>query len=726
MSLDTVDRTKLRRQMDRLSRVKGAFYGRFYKPRPIQFEVIEPILQGKSAVISSCTASGKTEAYLAPLTERWFEPMRAGRLCVLIICPTRALANDLVKRISVPLEHCAIKVLLRTGDHPTPIRDKKAGVLVTTLESLDSLLCRWAAELIQVKTVVFEELHVAEGTARGDQLAVLAERLDVLLHCAKAKQIEGTLGRLGLSLQRLAVTATPGNSEIINRKYLGGHGIVIENRQGLDLAVDFSRPVAFEAPAHITKEQLGCLAVFRSCIKYCSEHNCRKMLVFVRSRAEAEQLVSIKKYLMVNPFGEAVFSHHGSLGTEQREKTEKNFAALPSAICFATSTLEVGIDIGDVDAVALTVPPPDVNAFLQRAGRSGRRGQVPRILCLYFNELEKLCYSHLVEAARKAQLCSEHPPFLSSVLVQQAVSLVCQSSNDMINESALHKRLPLYLRSYYTEEVCGKILRGAADKGLLKCRTQGGYSRSEKLKELFERGEMHHNISMGGSSDDGIKVVDRDSNIVIGILSAGSKLSPGDFFHFGGSSYRVLSIADDGAVSVCTDMSVNTDRLRRCKFSGRSMPAVSEQWARHFASFLKFPPNASCYASDGDNYIICSHFMGTSGAVFLNAISLTLGCTLTKVSPYVLLSGDRNSLEELALSAASLKMVIRQNIKTLASKLDLGPWSSYLDGEMLEREVFKVAEHIHLLDNLRQFNHFVRADAHQSAWLCAAAESLMK
>ncbi|MGM9991457.1 MAG: DEAD/DEAH box helicase [Candidatus Bruticola sp.] len=725
MVLDTWDRSKLRRRMECLRRVKGVFYGRFYKPRPIQFEVIEPILLGKSAVISSCTASGKTEAYLAPLTERWFEPMRAGKLCVLIICPTRALANDLVKRISAPLDRCSIKVLLRTGDHPTPMRDKKAGVLVTTLESLDSLLCRWAVELIQVKTVVFEELHVAEGTARGDQLAVLAERLDALVHCAKAKQIEGTLGYIGKSLQRLAVTATPGNSEIINRKYLAGQGLIIENKQGVELEVNFSPVDDGEASACITKEHLDSLAIFRSCIKYCSEHNCRKMLVFVRSRAEAEQLVSVKKYLTINPFGEAVFSHHGSLGTEQREKTEKNFAALPSAICFATSTLEVGIDIGDVDAVALTVPPSNVNAFLQRAGRSGRRGQVPHILCLYKNELEKLCYFHLVKAAEKANMCSDHPPFLSSVLVQQAISLVCQSSNDVINAAALHHRLPSYLRSIYTEEVCNRILRSVAEGGLLKYRTQGGYYRSDKLKKLFERGEIHHNISMVGSADDGLKVIDRDSNVVIGVLSANCRLSPGDFFNFSGSSYRVLSVTDSTA-SVCKDMAVNTERLRRCRFSGRSMPAVSAQWARHFAAFLHFPSDSSCYTSNGDNCIICSHFMGTSGAIFLQAISLTLGDILFKANPYVLVCRDIDGLEQLALSAASLKIAIRQNIKTLISKLDLGPWSSYLDGEMLELEVLKVAEHIHLLDRLCQFKHFVPADAEQSALLCAAAESLMR
>ena len=90
------------------------------------------------------------------------------------------LVHYLVNRISVPLSRCSVNVLLRTGDHPTPLRDKKVGVLVTTLESLDSLLCRWAVQLLDIKAIVFEELHVAEGTARGDQLAVLAERLDVL------------------------------------------------------------------------------------------------------------------------------------------------------------------------------------------------------------------------------------------------------------------------------------------------------------------------------------------------------------------------------------------------------------------------------------------------------------------------------------------------------------------------------------------------------------------
>ncbi len=715
-------RVKCRRMLERLSRVKGAFYGGFYKPRQIQFDAIEPIMQGRNVVLSSCTASGKTEAYLAPLTERWLEPMRAGKLCILIICPTRALANDLVKRISVPLSRCSVNVLLRTGDHPTPLRDKKVGVLVTTLESLDSLLCRWAVQLLDIKAIVFEELHVAEGTARGDQLAVLAERLDVLLHCAKAKQIAGTLGNLGLSLQRLAVTATPGNAEVINRKYLAGRAVIVENKQGVNFEVDYSRPYDDETIDSTDIKQARAIAFLRACIKYCRQNDCQKMLVFVRSRAEAELLASAKGYLSDNPFGNAVFSHHSSLGTEQREKVERNFASYQKAICFATSTLEVGIDIGDVDAVALTVPPMDVNAFLQRVGRSGRRGQTPKVLCLYETNFEKAQYEHLVKAARAGELFSDHPPFLSSVLIQQSASLVCQSASDMINKISLRDRLPAYLRSSYTEDICEKILQGAVQSDLLKVRRQGGYSRSEKLKEAFEKGEIHHNISHTVAGRGKISVVDKIGNRIIGTLSGSCTLLAGDFFYFSGTSYRVISGPKDGKIVVCPDRNIDRSKLRRCDFEASGLPKVSEPWAADFADFLEIPTDSSCYTLYGADLTVCSHFMGTVGGIFLKVFLEHLGYNDAKTNAYVIVCDNLEEVRALAMSSGALKMIIRQNIGSLAQKLDLGPWSSCLPDELLEKEVLKVAEHIHLFEHMQQFGKLTPAEAAQSAWLCEAAE----
>lgn len=721
-SATTLYRAKCRHMLERLSRVKGAFYGAFYKPRQIQFDAIEPIMQGRNIVLSSCTASGKTEAYLAPLTERWLEPMRAGKLCILIVCPTRALANDLVKRVSVPLGRCSINVLLRTGDHPNPLRGKKVGVLVTTLESLDSLLCRWAAQLLDIKAVVFEELHVAEGTARGDQLAVLAERLDVLLHCAKAKQMTGTLGNLGLNLQRLAVTATPGNAAIINQKYLAARGVVVENKQGVNFEVDYKRPYDDDTIDSTDAKQARAIAYLRACIKYCRQNDYQKMLVFVRSRAEAELLTSAKGYLSDNPFGNAVFSHHSSLGTEQREKVEKNFASYQKAICFATSTLEVGIDIGDVDAVALTVPPTDVNAFLQRVGRSGRRGQAPQVLCLYESNFEKAQYEHLVEAARAGELFSDHPPFLSSVLVQQAVSLVCQSASDMINKTSLHERLPAYLRPTYTEEVCEKILQGALESDLLKRRSLGGYSRSEKLKEAFEKGEIHHNISHTVAGRGAVSVVNKANNRIIGTLSGNCTLLVGDFFYFSGVSYKVISAPKEGKVIVCPDRHIDPAKLRRCDFEASGLPKVSELWATDLARFLTIPTDSSCYTLYGIDLFVCSHFMGTVGGIFLKVFLDYLGYSEAKANAYVIMGDNLEQIRALAMNPGTLKMIIRQNMPFLAQKLELGPWSSSLPDDLLEKEVLKVAEHIHLFEHMQKFSHLSPAEAAQSAWLCEAAE----
>ena len=105
-----------------LPKVWGAFYGRFFKPQPIQLEAAAPLLGGENGLLVSATASGKTEAYAAPLVERHWDDLRARRLTVLIITPTRALANDLQARLLPPLYRRKVKVAQRTADHPLTVR----------------------------------------------------------------------------------------------------------------------------------------------------------------------------------------------------------------------------------------------------------------------------------------------------------------------------------------------------------------------------------------------------------------------------------------------------------------------------------------------------------------------------------------------------------------------------------------------------------------------------
>ncbi|MCR4783243.1 MAG: DEAD/DEAH box helicase [bacterium] len=727
MSLGTG--TQERRSMaTSLRRVWGAFYGRFYEPRSIQFQAIQPLLRGENVLLASCTASGKTEAYLAPLTERWLEPMQRGELCLAIVCPTRALANDLVKRITGPLERCRIKILLRTGDHPTPLNSRKCGVLVTTLESLDSLLCRHASNLLSIKALVLEELHVAEGTARGDQLAVLVSRLDTLLHCDKAREFPGTLGQLGLPMQRLAVTATPGNAEIIKKKYLAGLARFVEAGPPGNFHVELRCPSDTEAWDNLEISAARALAFLRCCVQFCLDKRCRKMLVFVRSRAEAELLVASKKYLTGSPFGEAFFSHHSSLGTEQRERVEKLFAERQYAICFATSTLEVGIDIGDVDAVALTAPPADLNSFLQRIGRSGRRHNIPFVLGLYETEFERYQYEHLILAAVERRRLSDHPPFLSSVLIQQSVSLACQNPKHFIDSRSLYSRLPAYLRDeqHCCLQDCQKILQSACEGGWLESsgHTPETYVLSARALEAFDRGETHHNITkvVGGRAQ--IAVVDKLQGRTIGVLSGKSNFLPGDCFYIGGTGYRVLGEVSANQLSVAREEHPDPRRLRSCNFASSGLPKSSEPWTSDFAKFLQFPPDCSVWVQCDTREIIYSHFMGTVGSIFLRCICTDVGIADVKVNDYVLVCSQELKLPSSCFNGEALKVILRHNASQLADRLDLGPWSSCLSDELLEKEVLKLAWHVRLLEHLQQFKNLQQATIEQARRLYQAAALL--
>lgn len=134
------------------------------------------VLDGQNLVAISPAASGKTEAIVAPAVERLL-PDRRGRFSVLYVSPTRALVNDLSRRMAEPLQYLELKLARKTGDHPTLDESKLPFMLITTPESFDSLLCRHTRIFKELSAVILDELHLLDNTPRGDQLRVLLERL---------------------------------------------------------------------------------------------------------------------------------------------------------------------------------------------------------------------------------------------------------------------------------------------------------------------------------------------------------------------------------------------------------------------------------------------------------------------------------------------------------------------------------------------------------------------
>lgn len=165
--------------LQRLKRAKGPFFSRFGgKLTPIQIQTIPKILEGLNVVISSPTASGKTEAVMAPLAER-FLVEHWHDLAVLYIVPTRALANDSLARIEGPLGDMGITCVLKHGDKPNLPSSALPNCLITTPESLDSLIARRSDIFTSLRAVVLDEIHLLDNTARGDQLRFLLRRLQL-------------------------------------------------------------------------------------------------------------------------------------------------------------------------------------------------------------------------------------------------------------------------------------------------------------------------------------------------------------------------------------------------------------------------------------------------------------------------------------------------------------------------------------------------------------------
>ena len=175
-----MDSSLLHELKDKLPHTWSAFVGRFGRFTQIQALAVEPLLAGENCILVSSTASGKTEAALMPLIERLKQTAKLkaqNSLHMVYIVPTRALTRDLARRLNQPLEQLAIAMQIKTGDEPALKSNRPPQLLLTTPESLDSLLANRPRMLKDVSAVVLDEIHLLDNTARGDQLRVLLNRL---------------------------------------------------------------------------------------------------------------------------------------------------------------------------------------------------------------------------------------------------------------------------------------------------------------------------------------------------------------------------------------------------------------------------------------------------------------------------------------------------------------------------------------------------------------------
>lgn len=375
--------------------------------RPFQEKVIPLVLRGDHVVVIAPTAGGKTEAAVLPVLSRMLSEDWRG-LSVLYLCPIRALLNNLHVRLSRYAVLVGRSCSVWHGDtSPTErarINREQPDILLTTPESLEVMLVSLKTDPIalfsQVRAVIVDELHAFAGDDRGWHMLSVLQRVSRLA---------------GRELQKIGLSATVGNPEYLLRWLQSGSTVPGQVVQ--PSAADTKAPTV----------QLDFVGSIKNAAVVISRlHRGEKRLVFVDSRARAEELGAELRQLEIR-----TYVTHSSLSKDQRGRAERAFASETDCVIVATSVLELGVDVGDLDRVIQIDAPSTVASFLQRMGRTGRRADTERN-CLFLATHDFA----LLQAAALLQMWSHGfvekvipPPIPYHVFIQQILTLVLQNSD---------------------------------------------------------------------------------------------------------------------------------------------------------------------------------------------------------------------------------------------------------------------------------------------------------
>ncbi len=376
--------------------------------RPFQSEAIAPVLDGGDVLMVAPTAGGKTEAATFPLLSAMATRDWRG-LSVLYVCPLRALLNNLQPRLAGYASWLGRRAELWHGDTSDSARRSLLAappdLLLTTPESLEAMLVSTRVDphelFANLQAIVVDELHAFAGDDRGWHLLAVLERLQRIA---------------GRPIQRVGLSATVGNPDEL-LMWLQGSG------RG-------SRPATVHAPAAGAVASAGVDvgldfvgSTDNAATVISALHRGEKRLVFCESRRQVEELSVALRARSVE-----AFVSHSSLSVDERRRAEAAFAEARDCVIVSTSTLELGIDVGDLDRVIQIDSPRTVASFLQRLGRTGRRAGTSRNALFLATRSESL-----VQAAGLLRLWTEGrvepvtpPPSPRHLITQQLLALCLQ------------------------------------------------------------------------------------------------------------------------------------------------------------------------------------------------------------------------------------------------------------------------------------------------------------
>jgi len=555
--------------------------------RDVQDRTIQAILGGDTDVlIAASTASGKTEAAFLPVLTRVADRTAPG-VSVLYVSPLKALINDQFRRLDMLCERMEIPITRWHGDAPqgakTRILRAPRGLILITPESVEALLLRRSADaeklLGSLDFVVIDELHAFLQGPRGLQLASLLSRIE-LLGGVRPRRIglSATIGDLALAASWLN-PASPGSVAIIESSADGPElrlqvrGYVREPTEAGpdDLEIEGEPPKALDRIADHAFEILR------------GSNN----LFFAGSRRSVEALADrFRRRAEAANVPNEFFPHHGSLSKELREELElrlKKGDAPTTAV--ATTTLELGVDIGSVKSVALLGPPRSLSSLRQRLGRSGRRQGAPAVLRVYVREphlasdldpLERL-RPDIVQTVAAVRLLLDHfvePPGLDpavvSVALHQTLSMIAQRGGARADSLYRSLRSAGPFAEIYSPDYA-ELLRWMArpEVALLEQAPDGLIM----LGEAGERLVAGRDFYAVFESDEEWRL--SNGGRTLGVIPLSNVITVGSLLAFAGQRWRVVAVDDRAKV-----LEVTRHRSGRLpKFDRRSVEPIHDRLA---------------------------------------------------------------------------------------------------------------------------------------------------
>ena len=535
--------------------VAAWFSRRFGVPTPAQAQAWPAIHAGQHVLIAAPTGSGKTlAAFLSAidtLVRRGIEGDLNDETQVVYVSPLKALSNDIRRNLEIPLAgireilrekglpEVEVRTWVRTGDTPAGERDRMRRrpphIVVTTPESLYVLLGSDSgrAMLETTRTVIVDEIHAIAPNKRGSHLALSLERLDAL--CGKP-------------LQRVGLSATQKPIETVSR-FLIGAGCKNGSEPActiVDTGHSRARDLALEVPSSPLEAVMSADVwgeVYDRLAELIEAH--RTTLVFVNTRRLSER---VTRHLSERLGEERLAAHHGSLSKEHRLDAERRLQSGDLKALVATASLELGIDIGEVDLVCQLGSPRSIASFLQRVGRSGHAVDgTPKGRLFPLSRDDLVECAALVDSANRGELdrliIPEQP---LDVLAQQIVAEVAARDWNEQDLYALVRRAWPYreLKREQFAQVVHMLAEGFASRR----GRRGAALHYDAVNGVMRgrRGARLTALTSGGTIPDNadFQVLLEPENQVIGTVNEDFAVESlaGDVFQLGNASYRILRV----------------------------------------------------------------------------------------------------------------------------------------------------------------------------------------